>query len=205
MEHVIKTAGAIEVNRGGAVVSLNMQKVGPDMIAQLLEHGIAAKVGDAAASASAIAGESHFGKAKKDVNKADWKAWQDSNAGQKAIAEIAQQAMEGVCEALYEGSWSQRGGGGAGRVRLPEDKALALKNAKADLLVAFKRITGKGKIADMVEHEKVAPYFNQTADAVTWNDEAAIAWMEKQAEAGKRDYLAEAQAALSVDLDDLDI
>lgn len=202
MEHTIKTAGTIEVNRGGASVSLNMQKLGPDMVFALLQHGIAAKVGDAAASATAIAGESHFGKPKKEVAKADWKAWQDSAKGQAAVAEIAEEAMKGVCEALYEGNWTQRGGG-AGRVRLPEDQALALRNAKADLLIAFKRITGKGKIADMVDHETVAPYFSTAGDTVVWNDEAALAWVHKQAEAGKRDYIAEAEASLSVDIADL--
>ncbi len=193
-----------EVTRNGATVEFDPSKVSKELLGAIFAHGLAAKVGDAAASATAIAGESKFGKPKKEVNASDWKAWVDSPAGEKAIGEIAQEAMAGVLDALYEGNWTQRGGG-VSRARLPDDMALAVRNAKADLLVMFKRLTGKGKIADMVDHKKIAPYFNTAGDNVVWLDESVQAWIEKQAEAGKRDYVAEAKAALSVDLDDLDL
>lgn len=193
-----------EVTRNGASVKLDPAKITEELLGAIFAHGVAAKVGDAAASATAIAGESHFGKPKKEVNNSDWKAWADGTRGQAEIAAIALQAMEGVLEALYEGNWTQRGGG-ISRARLPDDMALAVRNAKSDLLVMFKRVTGKGKIADMVDHEKIAPYFSTVGNNVTWEDASVVTWIEKQAEAGKRDYVAEAKAALTVDLDDLDL
>ena len=200
----IKLNEKYEVVRNGASVEVIPSEIPQEMLQAIFAHGLAAKIGDAAASATAIAGESHFGKAKKDCNASDWKAWAESDKGQKAIAEIASQAMHGVYSALMEGNWTQRGGG-VSRPRLPDDKALAVKNAKADLLVAFKRLTEKTRIADMVDHEKVAAFFQTVGDSVAWDDEHVMAWVEKQAESGKRDYVAEAKAALAVDLDDLDL
>lgn len=89
--------------------------------------------------------------------------------------------------------------------RLPNDVALAVKMAKQDLLIIFKQLTGKGKIADMVDNEKVKPFFKVTAESVAWKDETVQKWIAKQKEAGKRDYLAEAKASLDVDLESIDL
>lgn len=83
------------------------------------------------------------------------------------------------------------------RASLPEDQTLAIKNAKQDLTLVFKKITGMVKISDMANHEKVAPFFNEGKAGPVWNDEAVQAWIEKRKESGK-DYLAEAQASLAV-------
>lgn len=198
------TQNTFEVTRSGATVKLDLAQLGPDMQQALLAHGIAAKVGDAAASASAIAGESHFGKPKKECNLADWKAWQGSDRGVKAIAEIAQSAMDGVLEALYANNWSQASKGGPRRASLPNDMAMAVRSAKQDLLVLFRKLTGQSKIADLATHEKVAPYFQTDTDKTVWEDAKVVEWIKAQAEAGKRDYVAEAKAVLSVDLEEFD-
>lgn len=202
MELIIKTAGAVDVTRSGATVSVNFQKLPPEMVHALLLHGIAAKVGDAAASATAIAGESHFGKPRKEVAKGDWSAWQQTQGAVDSIREIAQSAMDGVAETLYAGAWSQNRSG-IRTVRLPDDVALAVKAAKADLLVLFKKVTGKGKLVEMATHEKIAPFFQVAGDGVAWDDNVVVSWVAKQKDEGKRDYVAEAQATLSVDLNDL--
>lgn len=81
------------------------------------------------------------------------------------------------------------------KASLPDDQALAVKNAKQDLNMLFKQITGMGRIADMVEHEKVKPFFSEGPNGPTWEDEAVLAWIEKRKESGK-DYLAEAKQSL---------
>lgn len=82
------------------------------------------------------------------------------------------------------------------KASLPDDVALAVKNAKADLKLLFQKLTGKGKIADQIDHEKVKPFFDVKADSVTWNDKKVLEWIEKRKEAGK-DYLAEAKESLT--------
>lgn len=190
-----------EIVRNGASAKLDATRVPQEMLAAIFAHGVAAKIGDAAASATTVAGESHFGKPKKDVNRADWAAWKDSPKGQAAIRELSASVMQGVIDTLMEGNWTQRGTG-LSRAKLPDDKALAVKTAKQDLSILFKKITGLVKIADMVNHEKVAQFFDKEN---AWDDEKVIQWIDKQKAGGKRDYLAEAQAALAVDASDLDL
>ena len=90
------------------------------------------------------------------------------------------------------------------KASLPDDQALAVKMAKQDLTLVFKKITGAGRIADMVEHEKVKAFFNVSESAVVWNDDAVLKWIAKQAEANKRDYLAEAKTSLAA-MEDIDL
>ena len=84
----------------------------------------------------------------------------------------------------------------------PKDpvEALARKNAKADLTGMFRAITEATKAVDFAQHEKVAPFFNMmerdTGLVAVWNEETVGAWMAKQAESGKRDYMADAKALL---------
>jgi len=92
---------------------------------------------------------------------------------------------------------------GSSKPKMPDNMALAVKNAKADLTLLFKRVTGQGKIVDMVAHEKVAPFFIAKGDAMVWRDEVVQSWIGKQKDAGK-DYVAEADAALAVDVSALD-
>jgi hypothetical protein len=183
-------------------VVLEPAKLDEKLMAAIVAHGVAAKIGDAAASATTVAGESHFGRPKKQVNKAEWDAWKDSKKGIEAIVALSESAMQGVLDALYEGNWTQRGTG-ITRASLPDDMALAVKNAKADLTILFKKVTGLVKQSDMAEHEKVAPFFETKGDTLVWNEENVIAWMDKQRDAGKRDYLAEAQALLAGEKDEI--
>ena len=78
-------------------------------------------------------------------------------------------------------------------------EALAVKNAKGDLLAAFKARTGAGKIADMIAADAaVARFFT---DNGVWRDDVVLAWMESKA---KRDYRADAKATLDA-ASDLDL
>lgn len=80
--------------------------------------------------------------------------------------------------------------------------ALVDKNAKADLMAVFKHRTGKGRIADIVADSDTAinAYFNETESGHSWNQEAVAKFVAKQKEAGKKDYRADAEAMLAMDI-----
>lgn len=82
--------------------------------------------------------------------------------------------------------------------------SLAVKTAKQDLLAIFKKLTSCAKIEDMAKHEKIAPYFAEVGGKLAWADDKVLAYIGKQKESGKRDYMADAQTALN-GADDLDI
>jgi hypothetical protein len=91
--------------------------------------------------------------------------------------------------------------GGGGGQRQDPVKALAFKNAKADLSALFRNVTGFAKGIDQAGHEKVAPFFVVKDDRATWNDTNVEAWMTKQKEAGKTDYMKAAKDILTTDVD----
>ena len=91
---------------------------------------------------------------------------------------------------------------GSGRSPANPVEALARKNAKADLTGMFRAVTDKTKAIDFAQHEKVAPFFtivkgdSPEQDRAVWNEETVTAWMAKQKDAKKRDYLADAAAII---------
>jgi len=89
------------------------------------------------------------------------------------------------------------------RASAPADpiEALAFKTAKGDLLARFKMETGAGKIADIVAagNAAVNKYFRETENGPVWNEEEVKNFIDRMAEAKKRDYRAEAKTMLSVD------
>lgn len=92
------------------------------------------------------------------------------------------------------------GGGGVAKDPI---KALALKNAKAALSLVFKNATKENKVADWAKHEKISPFFKETANGFTWDDSTVEKFMTAQKEKGAHDYMAEAKATLAVsEIDD---
>ena len=113
------------------------------------------------------------------------------------VAGIAAQSMSGEVAPVR-----QRGG----TARLPDDVSLALKLARQDLNIIFKKVTGKGKASEFAEHEKIAPFFTfKDNDVALWNNDVVQTWVEKQAKDDKRDYLAEAKKSLEIDESVLDL
>lgn len=94
---------------------------------------------------------------------------------------------------------------GSGRSNLDPVTGLAVRNAKADLQAIFKAITSETRAADMAKHPKVAPFFTVSDDAAVWKTAAVLEWIKRQEDAGKRDYLDEAQVTLSPAELDLDL
>ena len=90
-----------------------------------------------------------------------------------------------------------------GQGRTPADPvaALARKTAKATLTNMFKAVTGAGKALDFASHEKCAPFFtikvqDDNTKIAVWKEETVTAWIAKQKESGKTDFIAEAKAFL---------
>lgn len=90
---------------------------------------------------------------------------------------------------------------GTGRASADPIVSLARKNAKADLTGMFRAVTGATKAIDFAVHEKVAPFFSvdtleDGTHRATWNEDVVTAWMLKQKDSKKRDYLADAKAII---------
>jgi len=90
---------------------------------------------------------------------------------------------------------------GSGRSPANPVESLARKNAKADLTGMFRAVTGATKALDFLTHDKCAPFFvgGEKEDGnlfATWNEVTVTAWMVKQKDSGKRDYMQDAQVII---------
>ena len=91
---------------------------------------------------------------------------------------------------------------GSGRAPSNPIEALARKNAKADLTGMFRAVTGETKAIMFAQHEKVAPFFtvvkgdSPEQDRAVWNEETVTAWIAKQKDAKKRDYMKDAKSII---------
>jgi len=81
---------------------------------------------------------------------------------------------------------------------------LALTNAKTDLKAMWKAKLGITKIAQFAANDSTSKYFKEVGNSMVWNEYAIESFIEAQAEAGKKDYLADAEAILSA-TDDVEI
>lgn len=185
----------ILVTSRSAEVKIDLLKLSDDILRSLLSHGVTQKVADAASQAAGAACESHFGTA--DYNKADAKAWLESDGGKAKVRETTQAMMQKAVDALERGEWSMRQAGGT---RLEADPVTKLTHdkAKATLLAMFKAAAkGKAtKIADLAAlSPKIAAFFT---DKAKWDERAVAAYVQKQRETdGGRDFRAEAVAELN--------
>ena len=84
-------------------------------------------------------------------------------------------------------------------VTMDTAEKLAFDAARADLTAIFKARTKLVKLADMAAADEAVGKFLTIGDdgKASWRNDAVMAWVAKQAEAGKRDYLAEARALIA--------
>ena len=185
------------VETRGNKLPVDLAKLSPDTIAKLVDYGLQQKCADAASAAMTVAGEAHFGKARAEVATGDWNAWRVTPRAEEEIAEAARIMALKAIDALERGDWQVRVGTGTSTPTNPATK-LAHDTAKAVLLAGFKRATGKVKLADIAKaRASLAEFFVEKGDKTQWNEERVAEWIAAQAEAGKRDYMAEAEAALA--------
>lgn len=189
---------AVEVGSRGQSVTVDLAKLTHDILRQLLSHGIVQKIGDSASSAKAQAIAAKFG---DEPNKADAKAWAESDAGEKAIGEQAKLLMDKALDALYAGKWAIREGTGTS-IKMTDEQSLAIDIAKDALKAIFTKATQAKGIKATAENfltlgDKVSAFFNTSGKRPVWNDKAVLDWIAKQAEADKADYMAQAREEIA--------
>ena len=118
----------------------------------------------------------------------------DSYSGEKG--ETKHELVKALLDDMMSGEPAPVRVQGSGRSSVDPVESLARKNAKADLTGMFRAVTGATKAIDFAKHEKVAPFFIVAEDKAIWNELNVLAWMAKQKDSGKRDYVADAKAII---------
>lgn len=202
----------VSVTSRGVERKVDLTKLSHDILRSLLAHGLNQKVADAASGAKAQAIEMKFG---PEANKADAAAWIESESGQRALTETTGLLMDKAIDALLEGKWTIREGSGT-RVTMTPEQELAHSKARDALTAIFKaacvRKGIKGTVANFVTlGDQAKKYFAEKGKGYVWQESSVAAFIAAQAEAGKRDFMAEAREELAaqaamigdVGLDDL--
>lgn len=132
----------------------------------------------------------------------------DSFSGEKG--ETKYELVKGLVADMMSGEAAPVRVAGSGRSSADPVESLARKNAKADLTGMFRAVTKATKALDFAKHEKVAPFFtvSEKEDGefmAVWNEVSVTAWMGKQVESGKRDYMADAKAIIESASDESDL
>ena len=200
MEKINLEVLALELNveSRGVAVLVDLNKIPHDVLRQVLAHGVKQKVSDAASNAAMTCYVAKKGKDAPKPSRDQLTAFVESNR-----AEIEQEtlaSMEKARNALYEGRWQVREGGGTVS-RWTDEQALALNMARDALMTIFKAAAQKaGKKSTMEAlcelSPKIAAFFDQGGKRPTWKDTAVMEWIAAQAEKGT-DYLAQAREELA--------
>jgi hypothetical protein len=207
----------INVESRGIIVPVDLGKIPHDVLRQVIAHGIKQKVADAA---SGVVGQLWLEVKGKDAPKPSRDQLRDFAEGhEKAVADATLAAMQKATDALLTGQWQVRVAGNGTSSKWTDEQALALDIAKQALKAVFFSALSKAKpsakptTAEFVLlSPKVAAFFKANESRPTWDDKPVMAWIVAQAEAGKRDIMAEAREELArreaamaetPDLDDL--
>lgn len=210
-------ATSINVESRDVVVAVDVAKIPHDVLRQVIAHGIKQKVADAA---SGVVGQLWLEVKGKDAPKPSRDQLRDfAESHDKAVKDATLAAMQKACDALLAGQWQVRVAGEGTSSKWTEEQALALDIAKQALKAVFVAALAKAKPgakATATEFvalsPKVAAFFKANESRPTWDDKPVMAWIVAQAEAGKRDIMAEAREELArreaamaevADLDDL--
>ena len=159
--HIVTISLPTEIafRRAGVDVTVKVKDLPAEIVAQLVEHGIVQKVGDAAAGASRICardthGAEAFDKLPADEKNRIVKAYDNV----KAIHEQGEASMLKVLDALYAGDWGvQRSATGEGLSGEEADFAKFCRDALgikwADKIDGWKEMTSAKRLAEI--HAKV--------------------------------------------------
>lgn len=219
--HTLKTfaldvpATSILVESRDVIVPIDLAKIPHDVLRQVIAHGIKQKVADAASGVVGVL----WSEAKPEgTPKPSRDQLRDfAAANDKAVKDATLAAMQKACDALLLGQWVVRVAGEGTSSKWTDEQTLALDIARGVLKTMFTGALAKAKpsakptAAEFVAlSPKVAAFFKANESRPTWDDKAVMAWIGKQAEAGTRDYMAEAReelarrAAATPDLADMD-
>ena len=210
-------ATTINVESRDVIVQIDLGKIPHDVLRQVIAHGIKQKVADAA---SGVVGDLWMEKKGKDAPKPSRDQLRDfTEANDKAVKDATLAAMQKAIDALLAGQWLVRQSGGTVS-KFTAEQSLALDIAKGALQTMFATALAKASpgtkptaSAFVDLSPKVAAFFKANEKRPTWDDKAVLAWINKQAESGARDFMAEAReelarreaasAGMVADLDDM--
>ena len=195
-------ASSINVESRDVIVAVDVAKIPHDVLRQVIAHGIKQKVADAA---SGVVGQLWVEVKGKDAPKPSRDQLRDFAADhEKAVKDATIAAMQKAADALLAGQWVVRVAGDGTSSKWTDEQALALDIARGVLKTMFTGALAKAKpgtkptAAEFVAlSPKVAAFFKANESRPTWDDKAVMAWIAKQAEAGTRDYMAEAREELA--------
>lgn len=195
-------------------LNVNVGDLPHDILRQLIPHGIKQKIADAAASVPANCYMASKPEGTPKPSKDQLAAFVEANKATVDAGILA--AMQKAWDAMVAGQWQVRVAGGTVS-RWTEEQSLALDMAKRELQATF--ASALKKVAPSVKptasafvelSPKVAAFFKTNEKRPTWDDKAVMDWITKQADLGKRDFMAEAReelariAASVIDTSDLD-
>lgn len=183
-------------------VTVDVAAIPHDVLRQVMWHGIKQKVADAASAAASLVYFDVKGKNAPKPSRDQLSAFAEVH--DKAIKEQTLALMQKAVDALLAGKWAVREASGGTTSRWTEEQQLALELARGVLQEVFVKALAKAMpgtkptaTAFVALSPKVAAFFKQNEKRPTWDDAAVMAWIGKQAEAGTRDYMAEARAELA--------
>lgn len=193
---------SLNVESRGVVVAVDVAKIPHDVLRQVLWHGLKQKVADAASGATGLIWAEVKG---KDAPKPSRDQLRDfAEAHEKPIADQTLALMQKAVDALLAGQWQVRVAGDGTSTKWSDEQALGLDIAKQALQAIFAAALAKAApgtkataAAFVALSPKVAAFYKANDKRPTWNDTAVMEWIGKQADAGTRDIMAEAQAELA--------
>ena len=210
------TALDLVVESRDVSLTVNIGDLPHDILRQIIPHGVKQKLADAAASvpfACYMAAKPEGTPKPSRDQLSDWVAANKATVDAGILA-----AMQKAWDAMVAGQWQVRQASGGTSTKWTEEQSLALDIARGALQAIFTAALAKASpgtkptaAAFVALSPKVAAFFKANEKRPTWDDKAVMAYIGKQAEAGARDFMAEAReelarraAAASNVMDDLD-
>lgn len=192
----------MKIESRDVTITVDIGELPHDILRQIIPHGIKQKISDAAAS---VPFTCYMASKPAGTPKPSRDQLSDFVASHKDTVDAGiLAAMQKAWDAMKAGQWQVRAAGGGTTSKWTEEQALALDIAKDALRVLFTsklaKVDPKAKptaAAFVTMSPKVAAFFKTNDKRPTWEDKAVMAWVAKQAEAGTRDYMAEARAELA--------
>jgi len=199
--NLLVNAVAMEVESRGVSASVNVADIPHDILRQVLLHGIKQKISDAASGATMNVWKATSAKPKEyKPLKAELEEFAERH--QATIQQETLALMEKAKQALLDGKWQIREGGGTS-TKWTEEQSLALDYAKDDLLPIFKGQAKKRNVKPTFKNllalgGNIASFFTESkAGLVSWNDETVMKFIASQLAGGKTDYASKAREELA--------
>jgi hypothetical protein len=183
-------------------LKVNVGELPHDILRQIIPHGIKQKLADSAASVPFTCYMASKPDGTPKPSRDQLTAYVENNQATVNAGILA--AMQKAWDAMKAGQWQVRVASGGTVSKWTEEQSLALDIAKGALQAIFVATLAKAApstkpsaAAFVALDPKVAAFFKANDKRPTWEDKAVMAWIAKQADAKKRDFMAEARKELA--------